>query len=64
MLQFFRKYNRYILAIGVSLLMVAFLVQPTMQMFGPNPQKRTLGYIDGAKVTALDIQEAANLLIG
>lgn len=62
MLQFFRKYNRYILAIGVSLLMVAFLVQPTMQMFGPNPQKRTLGYIDGAKVTALDIQEAANQL--
>ncbi len=62
MLQFFRKYNRYILSIGVSLLMIAFLVQPTMQMFGPNPQKRTLGYIDGAKVTAIDIQAAANQL--
>ncbi len=58
MLKFFRKYMKYILAAMVSLLMIAFLVQPTMQMFTPDPRKRTLGAVGDESITVADQQLA------
>lgn len=56
MFKFFRKYNKYILAVGAALLMVAFLVQGTLdQVLGRNPAKVTIGRIDGAKVRRTEV---------
>ena len=60
MLKFFRKYNKYILVVGVALLMVAFLIQPTLSMFGPNPAGEVLGTIDGEEVTRGEQRQAGN----
>ena len=57
MLKFFRKYNKWILAIGVSLLMVAFLIQPFLSSISPTGRSTTLGRINGKKVTWSDYQE-------
>lgn len=62
MLKFFRQYNKYILSIGVALLMVAFLIQPTLSMFGPSPGNRAIGTIHGQEITLLDQRQAANTL--
>ena len=37
MLKFFRKYNKYILAVGASVLMVVFLLPTGTQLFQPDP---------------------------
>ncbi|MEM7681740.1 MAG: hypothetical protein AAF288_07275 [Planctomycetota bacterium] len=37
MLKWFRTNNKIILAVGMSLLMVAFLIQPVLSLFLPNP---------------------------
>ena len=58
MLKFFRKYNKMILVVGGSLLMVAFLVQGTLnQLVGPSAQ--VLGQIDAREVTSEDARAAA-----
>lgn len=50
MLRWFRQYNAWILSIGVSLLMVAFLVEPALRMFQQDPGDEVIGTLDGVKV--------------
>ncbi|MCC6680907.1 MAG: hypothetical protein IT445_08395 [Phycisphaeraceae bacterium] len=59
MLKFFRLYNKYILAVGVAVLMVVFLLQPVMQMFTPSPQKQVIGHVYGQKVRQSELINAA-----
>ncbi len=61
-LRFFRKYNKFILAGGGTLLMVAFLIQPFMNQFGPNRANAAIGFIDGQKITGRDMVAARNEL--
>jgi hypothetical protein len=58
MLKFFRKYNKYILTVGVTLLMITFLIQPTLSMFRPTVADTTIGTIGEQELT-LDDQRAA-----
>lgn len=51
MLKLLRKYNKWILVIGGSLLMVAFLAPGAIQNCAFNPRKRTYAYVDGRKVS-------------
>lgn len=51
MLKFFFKYNKYILAVGVTFLMITFLIQPTLSMFRPDPSDAPVGTIEGKEVT-------------
>ncbi len=44
-LKFFRTYNKWFLVVGASFLMVAFLIQPALSLFGPNPAKEPIGTI-------------------
>ena len=57
MFKFFRKYNKIILAIGGSLLMVAFLLTGTLRNCS-GPAIPPIGTINGKKVTTLDKQSA------
>jgi hypothetical protein len=57
--KFFRVYNKLILVIGASLLMVAFLIQPVMSIFTPDINSMVMGHIDGRKVTRGDMTAAA-----
>ncbi|MCW5776214.1 MAG: hypothetical protein KIS87_07245 [Phycisphaeraceae bacterium] len=59
MLRFLRKYNKFILVIGGSLLMVVFLVPQAVHQMAGNPMKRTAGRLDGQKVTVGDMTLAA-----
>ncbi|RMH23993.1 MAG: hypothetical protein D6692_14095 [Planctomycetota bacterium] len=60
MLKFLRKYQLIILAIGGSLLMVVFLLQPVITSFNKSRMNRTVArYADGEKVGALDIEYAS-----
>lgn len=56
MLKFLRKYQILVLAVGGSLLMVVFLLEPILSRFGPNPAKQKVGEIGpaGQKVTRGD----------
>ncbi len=54
MLKFFRMYNKYILAVGASLLMIAFLIQPVMSMFMPSPMDQPIGKAHGRELTRAD----------
>jgi hypothetical protein len=60
MLKFFFKYNKYILAVGVTFLMITFLIQPTLSMFRPDPSEAPVGTIGGEEVT-LGEQRAASV---
>ncbi len=51
MLRFFREYNKYILVVGVGFLMVAFLIQPTLSMFVPDPTGEVIGTIGDDQIT-------------
>jgi len=51
MLKFFRKYNKIILAVGGSLLMVVFLLQPAMDLFMPTGANRTAVETNGEPIT-------------
>lgn len=58
MLKFFRKYNKWILAIGCSVLMVAFLL-PNATSFLPQPDSRPVGELaDGTQFRIRDLQFA------
>ena len=61
MLKWFRKYNKYILVVGSSLLMVAFLLPGTLQQCGQSQTGYVLGTVgeDGVEVTQIDQQNAA-----
>ncbi len=59
MLKFLRKYQLYILAIGGSLLMVAFLLQPILSRLSPSPLKAKVARLaDGTSYNRADIEQA------
>ena len=60
MLKFIRKYQLIFLAIGGSLLMVVFLLQPMLQNFAPNPAKERAATVgpDERTVTRGDLFDA------
>ena len=62
MLKFFRKYNKWILGVGGSLLMVIFLIQPVMSMFRADPMQITLATIDGGEIVRSDVITATGEL--
>jgi len=61
MLKFLRKYQVFLLAIGGSLLMVVFLIQPVLQNFGFDPRTQKVATIGptAAKVSRGDLDEAS-----
>jgi len=61
-LKFFRKYNKYILGIGGSLLMFVFLLQPVMSMFTTDPMDLPSGTYDGGEITRRDLASANSIL--
>lgn len=63
MLKFFRKYNKWILGVGGSLLMLVFLIQPVMDMFRADPMKVALGEYDGGEITRGDLRDARSDLV-
>lgn len=59
MLKFLRKYQLIFLAIGGSLLMIVFLLQPVIRSFQRSQLNRAVGrYADGSKITAVDYDKA------
>ncbi|MDF1808602.1 MAG: hypothetical protein P1U42_02810 [Phycisphaerales bacterium] len=59
MLKLIRKYQLIILAIGGSLLMVVFLLQPVLTRLSPSPLKAKVATLeDGTKFTRGDVQNA------
>lgn len=62
MLRFFRKYNKHILVVGVTLLMIAFLIQPTLSMFGPDPAGEPVGTIGSDTITVADQRRSGGQL--
>jgi SurA-like N-terminal domain len=57
-LKFFRKYNKWILGVGGSLLMVVFLIQPVMSMFQADRMGIAVATIEGGEITRRDMQSA------
>lgn len=59
MFKLLRKYDKWILAIGGSLLMVVFLLPQALEQFGANPQKSVVALVDGGrKITEKDRMDA------
>lgn len=58
MLKFLRRYNKAILMVGGSILMVLFLLPSTLQQGGASMMSRTVAHLDGRKLTIVDFQEA------
>ena len=58
MLKFFRKYNKFILVVFGSLLMVAFLVPTAIQRIGQNPKGRVVARLGDKVIRSLDYQFA------
>ncbi len=58
MFKFFRKYNKIILAVGGSLLMVIFLLPNASGMFQPDPGKIPIGHLTaGGKTIELRVHD-------
>ena len=57
MLKYFRKYNKWILAVGGALLMVVFLIPQAL--FTPSAGDFPVGEINGEEVSNADVQGAA-----
>lgn len=53
-MKFLRQYEKWIISVGMTLLMVAFLIQPTLTAFGPNPEKQEIGTTRHGKITMGD----------
>ncbi len=60
MLKFFRQYNKYILAVGCVVLMIAFLVPQFAQQYAPNPMNRVVGQVHGKDIIESDLVASAN----
>ena len=58
MFKFIRQYQSYLLVVGGSLLMIAFLIEPALKMFNPSREKAPIGRIDGKKITFGDQDSA------
>lgn len=54
----FREKNKYILGFGISVLMVIFLIQPSLSMFGPDPSKQPVGRTADHKFIMADLRQA------
>lgn len=52
MLRTFRKYNKWILVVGGSLLMVTFLISGSAGQFQKDPSKQVVGTLNGDSITA------------
>lgn len=50
MLRSIRKRQKWVMVVGMSLLMVIFLVQGAMSQFAPDPRKRVVGTIGDEKI--------------
>jgi hypothetical protein len=61
--KFFREYNKYILVVGGSILMVAFLIEPALNMIRPGGGVPTVGTLAGERITAEHQQQAAHELM-
>ncbi len=59
MLKFLRKYSQWILVIGGTLLMIAFLLPTTLSEIGQRPLFTTVMWIDGDRVGAAEFDLAA-----
>ncbi|MFG0260741.1 MAG: hypothetical protein ACF8LK_10380, partial [Phycisphaerales bacterium JB041] len=62
MLKTIRKYNKLILGVGGTLLLVAFLVPQAIQQLGKASQGRSVGSMDGRKITVADYDRATREL--
>ncbi len=63
MLKWFRLYNKWILAVGGSLLMVAFLITgPMLDLFRPDPTREVIGHLGEREIRRLDQNQAASQL--
>jgi len=63
MLKFIRKFQLVILAVGGSLLMVVFLLEPVLTSFQKSQFNRTMArYADGSKITLFDVDRARSQL--
>jgi len=58
MTKLLRKYNKWLLVIGGSLLLVTWLVQGSMAQFQPDPGKRIVATLMGQKIRAAEISKA------
>ncbi len=58
MLKALRKYNKWILVVGGTMLMLAFLVQPAIQQLGGDPLAQPWATLDGARLRMRDRQRA------
>lgn len=54
MLKILEKYKQYVLVIGGSLLMVAFIMPSAMNQMRGDPNQRVVAYVGGEKVLAAD----------
>ena len=62
MLKLFEKYKGVMLAVFMVVLMVAFLIQPTLSIFMPDPTKQKIGRLPGETLIAQDEIDAASKL--
>ena len=59
MLKFFRRYQKWMLVVFCGGLMIAFLIQPVMSIFFPDPGKQTIATVyDGESITFNDRKTA------
>lgn len=58
MFKLFRKYNKYILVVGMSLLMISFLIQGTVDMFIGRPADQPIGHIADRPITQTELYNA------
>jgi hypothetical protein len=63
MLKFLRKYNKFILVVFGSVLMVAFLVPQAIQQFGQHPDGFVEARMDGVELRSRQMEMAARELI-
>lgn len=61
MLKFLRKYQLILLAVGGSLLMVVFLLEPVLRQLTPDPAKREVAKIGDGTTLTLGEQTRANV---
>ncbi|HZW11379.1 MAG TPA: hypothetical protein VFF69_15855, partial [Phycisphaerales bacterium] len=62
MLKVLRKYNKMILVVGGTLLLISFLVPQAIQQLGQARMGRAVGSMDGRKISAADFDEAQRQL--
>lgn len=60
MLKFLRKYNKWLLVVGGSLLLIAWLVPSAIREFGQNPERRIIMTVNGRTIRAKEYQHWVN----